>query len=66
MTIRVGFIGTGFIARTHNWFLKHTAADHRIVAVHDLDTERARRSPIESEPRGSARTNCSNGSTRCS
>ena len=41
MTIRVGFIGTGFIARTHNWFLKHTAADHRIVAVHDLDTERA-------------------------
>lgn len=42
MTIRIGFIGTGFIARTHNWFLKHTAADHRIVAVHDLDTERAR------------------------
>ena len=51
MTIRVGFIGTGFIARTHNWFLKHTAAEHRIVAVHDLDTERARRSPIESAPR---------------
>ncbi len=42
MTIRVGFIGTGFIARTHNWFLKHTAADHRIIAVHDLDTMRAR------------------------
>jgi predicted dehydrogenase len=42
VTIRVGFIGTGFIARTHNWFLKHTSADHRIVAVHDLDTERAR------------------------
>ena len=41
MTVRVGFIGTGFIARTHNWFLKHTAADHRIVAVHDLDHERA-------------------------
>jgi predicted dehydrogenase len=41
MTIRVGFIGTGFIARTHNWFLKHSAADHRIVAVHDLDDERA-------------------------
>ena len=41
VTIRVGFIGTGFIARTHNWFLKHTAADHRIVAVHDLDVERA-------------------------
>ena len=41
MTIRIGFLGTGFIARTHNWFLKHSAADHRIVAVHDLDTDRA-------------------------
>ena len=41
MTIRIGFIGAGFIARTHNWFLKYTAADHRIVAVHDLDTDRA-------------------------
>jgi predicted dehydrogenase len=41
MTVRIGFIGTGFIARTHNWFLKHTAADRAIVAVHDLDVERA-------------------------
>ncbi len=41
MTIRVGFIGAGFIARTHNWFLKHAAADHRIVAVHDVDADRA-------------------------
>ena len=41
MTVRIGFIGTGFIARTHNWFLKHTAADHQIVAVHDLDNDRA-------------------------
>jgi predicted dehydrogenase len=41
MTIRIGFIGTGFITRTHNWFLKHSAADHRIVAVHDLDAARA-------------------------
>jgi predicted dehydrogenase len=41
MTVRIGFIGTGFIARTHNWFLKHSAADHRIVAVHDIDAERA-------------------------
>ncbi len=41
MTVQVGFIGTGFIARTHNWFLKHSAADHRIVAVHDLDADRA-------------------------
>ena len=41
MTIRVGFYGTGFIARTHNWFLKHATVDHRIVAVHDPATERA-------------------------
>ena len=41
MTVRVGFVGTGFIARTHNWFLKHTATEHRIVAVHDLEAERA-------------------------
>ena len=41
MVMRIGFIGTGFIARTHNWFLKHTAADHRIAAVHDLDTDLA-------------------------
>ncbi len=41
MTIRVGFIGTGFIARTHNWFLKHAAAGHAVVAVHDLDAGRA-------------------------
>ena len=41
MTVRVGFIGTGFIARTHNWFLKYSSADHRIVAVHDVDVERA-------------------------
>ncbi len=41
MTVRIGFIGTGFIARTHNWFLKHSAADHRIVAAHDLDADRA-------------------------
>ena len=42
MTVRLGFIGTGFIARTHSWFLKHTAAEHRIVAVHDLDPDRVR------------------------
>ncbi len=42
MTRRIGFIGAGFIAGTYNWFLKHTAADHRLVAIHDLDSERAR------------------------
>jgi hypothetical protein len=41
VTVRIGFIGTGFIARTHSWFLKHTAADRAIVAVHDLDADRA-------------------------
>lgn len=41
MTIRIGFQGTGFISRTHNWFLKHATVDHRITAVHDLDTDRA-------------------------
>ena len=41
MTVRIGFYGSGFIARTHNWFLKHTAADHAIVAVHDPDADRA-------------------------
>lgn len=41
MTIRVGFLGTGFIARTHSYFLKHTTVDRRIVAVHDVDRERA-------------------------
>ncbi len=41
MTVRIGFIGTGFIARTHSWFLKHTAADGAIVAVHDVDVDRA-------------------------
>jgi predicted dehydrogenase len=42
MTVRIGFYGTGFIARTHSWFLKHSAADRRIVAVHDPDAARAR------------------------
>jgi predicted dehydrogenase len=41
MTIRIGFLGTGFISRTHNWFLKHAHVDHRIVAVHDPAEERA-------------------------
>lgn len=41
MTVRIGFYGTGFISRTHNWFLKHSAADHRIVAVHDPERDRA-------------------------
>jgi predicted dehydrogenase len=42
MTIRVGFVGTGFISRTHNWFLKHSTVDHLIVAVSDIDADRGR------------------------
>lgn len=42
MTIRVGFFGTGFISRTHSYFLKHTHVDQHIVAVHDPDTDAAR------------------------
>ena len=41
MTIRIGFLGTGFISRTHSWFLKHATGDHRIVAVHDPAADRA-------------------------
>lgn len=41
MSVRLGFVGAGFIARTHSWFLKHTLADAKIVAVHDLDADRA-------------------------
>src|SRR5262245_2911108 len=41
MTIRVGFYGAGFISRFHQWFLSQTDVDHRIVAVHDIDADRA-------------------------
>jgi predicted dehydrogenase len=41
MTIRIGFLGAGFISRTHRFFLKHSPVDHQIVAVHDPDTARA-------------------------
>jgi len=41
MTLRIGFLGTGFISRTHSYFLKHTTVDHRVTAVYDVDSERA-------------------------
>ena len=41
MTLRIGFLGAGFISRTHRFFLNRVAVDHRIVAVHDPDRERA-------------------------
>lgn len=42
VTIEIGFLGAGFISRTHRFFLAHAPVDHRIVAVHDPDGERAR------------------------
>ena len=41
MTLRIGFLGAGFISRTHRFFLNRVPVDHRIVAVHDPDRERA-------------------------
>jgi len=42
VTVSVGFLGAGFISRTHNFFLSHCPVDHRVTAVHDPDAERAR------------------------
>lgn len=39
--IRIGFYGTGFIARMHTFSLASCRVEHRIVAVHDPDDERA-------------------------
>jgi predicted dehydrogenase len=41
VTLRIGFLGAGFISRTHRFFLNRVPVDHRIVAVHDPDRERA-------------------------
>lgn len=41
MTIRVGFLGAGFISAMHTWQLSKTTVDHRIVAVSDPDNDRA-------------------------
>jgi predicted dehydrogenase len=41
MTVRVGFLGAGFISRFHHLFLSSTGVDHEITAVHDPDPERA-------------------------
>ena len=43
MSVRVGFIGAGFITQMHLWFLSQATVDHQIVAVHDVDEERAQR-----------------------
>ena len=39
--LRVGFVGTGFIARFHQLMLAGASTPSRIVAVHDADPERA-------------------------
>lgn len=41
MTVRVGFYGAGFISHYHRAQLAASGVDHRIVAVHDPDGERA-------------------------
>ena len=41
MVVKVGFIGAGFITQMHLWFLSQTDVDHQVVAVCDVDPERA-------------------------
>ena len=41
MTVRVGFLGAGFISRFHVVALATCGVDNEIVAVHDPDPERA-------------------------
>ncbi|MEY2399820.1 MAG: hypothetical protein QOJ00_2994, partial [Actinomycetota bacterium] len=41
MTVRVGFLGAGFISALHTRQLGKATVDHRIVAVCDPDNERA-------------------------
>ncbi len=41
MTVRVGFLGGGFIARLHAHQLGRCDTDHEVVAVYDPDRERA-------------------------
>lgn len=43
MTLRVGFLGAGFISVIHRWLLDHSGVDHEVVAVHDPDAVRAER-----------------------
>jgi len=40
--IRIGFYGTGFIARMHTFSLASCKVEHRVVAVYDPDAARAR------------------------
>jgi len=40
--IRLGFYGAGFIARMHTFSLAESKVEHRVTAVHDPDTARAK------------------------
>ncbi|MEZ5248203.1 MAG: Gfo/Idh/MocA family oxidoreductase [Ilumatobacteraceae bacterium] len=42
MTIKIGFIGTGLISHMHLAFLMTSSEPNRVVAVHDVDPDRAR------------------------
>ncbi len=41
MTVRIGFLGAGFITKIHGLLLARSGVDHAVVAVHDPDHERA-------------------------
>ena len=41
MTVRVGFFGGGFIARSHLAMLRASGADWELVGVHDPDPVKA-------------------------
>ncbi|MEO1058011.1 MAG: Gfo/Idh/MocA family oxidoreductase [Actinomycetota bacterium] len=41
MSLSIGFLGAGFISRTHRFFLKHCSVDHQITAVFDPDRPKA-------------------------
>jgi len=41
MTVRVGFLGAGFIAQVHGYQLGRCTTPHEVVGVFDLDVERA-------------------------
>jgi predicted dehydrogenase len=41
MAVKVGFLGAGFITDVHLWFLSRAEVDHEVVAVHDVDPDRA-------------------------
>ncbi|MEM8618716.1 MAG: Gfo/Idh/MocA family oxidoreductase [Actinomycetota bacterium] len=41
MSLSIGFLGAGFISRTHRFFLNRCPVDHQIVAVHDPDPDKA-------------------------